>query len=235
MSKTLSILMLFVCVWMTAVARPKGDAVSVRSQEVPPTTMDSLEAHVWTTLRPESFSVSPYAGSTATFLMVRNNIIYSREYYDGGKWYAIRSEPFYFYTPGKENIMDAGIAAYNVVAHLFLYSRVGQRQNGRHIVLDSDYIRRTHPVMTELPLPRKVVVTTLSFDIICLNDSILTLKRNTDYTKPEMLAGSLTTTYHATNLPFPWDENIENGFFDFPKKPSRPRDSTTYNKPIIIR
>ena len=77
MSKTLSILMLFVCVWMTAVARPKNDVVSVRSQEVPPTTMDSLEAHVWTTLRPESFSVSPYAGSTATFLMVRNNIIYS--------------------------------------------------------------------------------------------------------------------------------------------------------------
>ena len=47
MSKTLSILMLFVCVWMTAVARPKGDAVSLRSKEASPTTMDSLEAHVW--------------------------------------------------------------------------------------------------------------------------------------------------------------------------------------------
>ena len=234
MSKTLSILMLFVCVWMTAVARPKNDVVSVRSKEASPTTMDSLEAHVWTTLRPESFSVSPYAGGIVKFFMVRNNIIYSRKYYDGGKWYAISSEPFYFYTPGKENVMDSGLTPYNEVAHLYLYSRVGQRQNGRHIVLDADYMHLAHPIMTELPSPRKVVVTTLSFDIICLNDSILTLKRNTDYTKPEMLAGSLTTTYHATDLPFPWDENIDRGLFDFPKKPSRPRDST-YNKPIIIR
>ena len=234
MSKTLSILMLFVCVWMTAVARPKNDIVSVRSKEASPTTMDSLEAHVWTTLRPESFSVSPYAGGSVIFLMFRNNIIYYRRYYDGGKWYAISSEPFYFYTPGKENIMDTNANPYHQV--LFLYSRVGQRQNGRHIVLDYDHREfHPHPIMTELPSSRRVRGAMFSLDILNLNDSVLTVKRNADYTEPEMLVGSLTTTFHATDLPFPWDENIDRGLFDFPKKPSRPRDSTTYNKPITIR
>jgi len=184
-----------------------------------PTTMDSLEAHVWSSERPESLTKK---AEGVLFLMFRNNVMYSRLYRNRGYWDEVQEQPFYFYTPGKENITDIRVY-YPDTIHMFRYKHIGKQQNGQHFVTrywgkeHMQHLKHKHTSQSQrdykqLKRLRRDGLSPFAraFDILTLNDSLLYIHVNNDYREQS----SYKTSLHATTSPFPWDENLKH--FDYP-------------------
>jgi len=169
------------------------------------TTMDSLEAHVWTTYTGDTNKHTPYH-VVSTFVMFKNNTMYTRRYNYIGTWWPVFCEPFYFYTPGIEDRADT-VIQWGDTIKLFNFDRIEQTKNGKHIA----YNYATNPTQNGKiisPYTTGFASGVISLDIVSLNDSILIIRRNTDFT-PKQSQQTHNTTFHATDKPFPWDENLK--------------------------
>ena len=200
---------------------------------VPQTTMEKLEAHVWTDFS-ERISDDTHYNYTSTFILFKNNIMYSRWYHYDDTWGPVVSEPFYFYTPGVEDKTDT-ITDYET-HQLFYYDRIGQAQNGKHVVYDDAALGyKKHRVYNNpivqmwdsiifSPPTTGFTLSVKSFDIITLSDYILAIKTNTDFTNDHdtiSLSGRLIPQeihdyYTPTDKPFPWDENLKKYYRKMP-------------------
>lgn len=173
-----------------------GTAAGQISSDAPgvSTTMDSLEAHVW--MMEENWD--PY-GHILTYKMFRGDTIFTR-IRTNGEWGHLFFEPFYLFKPGQEfyDIVSVN-GREEYVKHLWP-DVLGANQNGRHIAYRYNILGfPTGHVWASY-------TNVASVDIVTLTDSTLNLKE-TSYFKP-LITLPLEFHYTASDLPFPWDENL---------------------------
>ena len=178
-----------------------------------PSTMDSLETHIWIDKNPRTLA-EQY--DSVIFVLFLDNTMFTRRYTRQRGWWPLISAPFYFYTPGLENQTDIRVY-YPDTIPMFRFDRIGQQKNGRFLVYD--YSPYPYPRMADRqgeqqrvrlrreglsPLARGI-------SIVILNDTLIHLRGNSDF-----FPCVKSTTLHATTAPFPWDENLK--YFDYPVK-----------------
>ncbi|MBR3286911.1 MAG: hypothetical protein IKI72_03720 [Bacteroidales bacterium] len=151
------------------------------------TTMDSLETHVW---------VRYVDTTTYFFYLYQNDTIYNRAFYQNN-WQTLRRYPFYFFTPDKENVIDA-LKSYTTLP-IFMSERLGQRRNGRHYAYRYNIERQ---VFNDRVATKSMEIILLTADSLQLLPTDYYMERSPREPTPTVAA------YVATSLPFPFENQL---------------------------
>ena len=170
----------------------------------PQSTMDSLEAFVWLD-RSLKASSPRYREGDVMYCMFSDNMFYSRVRLSSGRWKAVEASSMYFYTPGKENVMDTYSMTGDVERQpLFIYDRIGASRSGRYFVCSSAQTISKQPRKPIKKMHQNILISHgKGYRIEWIGSDSLILHGTKDYT--------VTFDLHLEAFygDFPWDKNLK--------------------------